>query len=121
MIEFVLASTNRKNLICKEKLEAVFKMFDTDQSGHLDTEELKGIFSGFGVPSEAWAEIITEVDEDGDGQVSFHEFQKMMIKLLSKEEKVNARSASAFSQTLFSQTFNHEYEQMGGGGGGANN
>ncbi len=35
--------------------------------------------------SEEISKIITDVDEDGDGQISFKEFKGMMLKLYQAE------------------------------------
>jgi len=42
---------------------------------------LKEIFGGGKIPDEVWHSIITEVDVNGDGMISFEEFKNMMLKL----------------------------------------
>jgi Ca2+-binding EF-hand superfamily protein len=37
---------------------------------------------GSSVPDEQWKSLITEVDENGDGEISTEEFVSMMRKLL---------------------------------------
>ena len=82
--EFVIASMNEKNLLTNEKLQAAFKMFDKDSSGFISSEEIKEIL-GFGktLSEEAVNDIIKQVDENGDGQISFEEFSTMMKRLSS--------------------------------------
>lgn len=59
-------------------------MFDKDGSGFISNQEIKEIL-GFGkaISEEAVNEIIKQVDENGDGQISFEEFSSMMKKLQS--------------------------------------
>ena len=42
-----------------------------DGSGALDIGELKNVFRGANVTDEMWNELISEVDENKDGQVTF--------------------------------------------------
>jgi calcium-dependent protein kinase len=66
--EFVMATMNEKNLITNDKLEQAFKMFDKDGSGTISPDEIKEVL-GFGgqINSRVIEDIITEVDENGDG------------------------------------------------------
>ena len=34
------------------------------------------------ISEKVWAEVIKEVDVNGDGQISYEEFEKMMAKFL---------------------------------------
>eukprot|EP01017_Pseudomicrothorax_dubius_P024218 TRINITY_DN2577_c0_g1_i2.p2 TRINITY_DN2577_c0_g1~~TRINITY_DN2577_c0_g1_i2.p2 ORF type:complete len:342 (+),score=75.02 TRINITY_DN2577_c0_g1_i2:576-1601(+) len=79
--EWVTATINRQSLLSKQRLEAAFKMFDLDGNGYISIEELKSVF-GPNVSSEIWKEIISEVDDNGDGQISLKEFKEMMLKLV---------------------------------------
>jgi len=60
-------------------------MFDKDGSGTISAEEIKVVLSagGKGLSEEAVKEIIKQVDENGDGEISFEEFTHMMKKLSS--------------------------------------
>jgi calcium-dependent protein kinase len=83
--EFVMATINRKSLLSKEKLEAAFKIFDKDANGHIDKNELKMIFNlgdTQDVHEKVWNDIIREVDQNADGDISFHEFTDMMLKIV---------------------------------------
>ena len=51
-------------------------MFDKDGSGTLDISEIKQYFGG---NDKTWKRVLKDVDENGDGQVDFAEFKKMMI------------------------------------------
>jgi calcium-dependent protein kinase len=80
--EFVVAAMAEKNLVTNEKLQSAFRMFDKDNSGFISADEIKEIL-GFGktLSEEAVNEVIKQVDENGDGQISFEEFAAMMKKL----------------------------------------
>ena len=80
--EFVIASTNQKQLLTTEKLQAAFKMFDKDGSGTISSDEVKEVL-GFGnaLTEAQVSKIVQEVDADGNGDISFDEFEKMMRNL----------------------------------------
>lgn len=80
--EFVVASMNEKNILTNEKLQAAFKMFDKDGSGFISADEIKEVL-GFGksLDEAQIMDIIKQVDDNGDGQISFDEFSAMMKQL----------------------------------------
>ena len=59
-------------------------MFDRDGSGSISAEEVRNILGvGKKIGSEdVWKEIIGQVDGNGDGEISFKEFEEMMRELL---------------------------------------
>lgn len=61
-----------------------FKMFDIDKSGAISSDELKQILgrNGKNIPEEVWDDLIKEIDINGDGEITFDEFEKMMNRLL---------------------------------------
>lgn len=82
--EFVMASMNEKNMLTQEKLEAAFKMFDKDNSGLISVDEIKQVLSfGKHLDDSVVQTIVKQVDENGDGEISFDEFSKMMRNLKS--------------------------------------
>lgn len=78
--EWVTATINRQGLLSKQRLEAAFRMFDKDGNGFISTEELRSVF-GQNVSGELWKELIKEVDDNGDGQISLKEFKEMMMNV----------------------------------------
>ena len=60
-----------------DKLQAAFKMFDKDGSGIITADEIKEVLQ-FGGTNQlnvaAITAIIKQVDENGDGEISFEEF-----------------------------------------------
>lgn len=74
--EFLMATMNEQQLMSKEKLKQAFKMFDKDGSGTISKDEIK---EALGSSSEELvSKIVSEVDIDGDGEITFEEFEKMM-------------------------------------------
>lgn len=80
--EFVVATMNEKNLFSEKKLKAAFKMFDKDDSGFISKEEVRDSLYRIQKFTEAEIdEIISQVDENGDGEISFDEFKIIMTKI----------------------------------------
>ena len=75
---------NEKSLLTNDKLQAAFKMFDKDGSGAISADEIKEALSfGKNLSSQQVDLMIKQVDDNGDGEISFEEFAQMM-KNLSK-------------------------------------
>ena len=48
-------------------------------------DEIKKVLGvGKTISVEIWAEVVKEVDLNGDGEVSYEEFREMMMKLLKE-------------------------------------
>jgi len=64
-----------------EKLWEVFKVFDSDSSGSISTEELGQVMRSLGQsPNETeLRDLIKEVDVDFSGTIDFQEFKALMI------------------------------------------
>eukprot|EP01055_Gregarina_sp_Pseudo9_P005901 Gregarina_sp_Pseudo_9__5900@NODE_932_length_2053_cov_149_630089_g874_i0_p1_GENE_NODE_932_length_2053_cov_149_630089_g874_i0NODE_932_length_2053_cov_149_630089_g874_i0_p1_ORF_typecomplete_len561_score109_39Pkinase/PF00069_25/1_6e83Pkinase_Tyr/PF07714_17/9_3e53EFhand_7/PF13499_6/7_5e13EFhand_7/PF13499_6/7_1e16EFhand_1/PF00036_32/0_0013EFhand_1/PF00036_32/0_00019EFhand_1/PF00036_32/1_1e05EFhand_1/PF00036_32/8_4e08EFhand_6/PF13405_6/0_00083EFhand_6/PF13405_6/4_8EFhand_6/PF13405_6/2_3e08EFhand_6/PF13 len=77
--EFVTVAMDKKVLLSKGRLQAAFNLFDVDGSGKIAADELRRILHD--VDDAQWAQIIGEVDQNGDGEVDFDEFVAMMQKL----------------------------------------
>lgn len=83
LTEFVVASINKRTLLSKERLVAAFNVFDRDRNGSISADEVKQVLGeGSNIPDETWNNIIKEVDENGDGEISLEEFVCMMNKLI---------------------------------------
>lgn len=67
-------------LLSKRNLDIAFKMFDADNSGKISAQELKNVLSdGMLISEKIWSDIITEVDENGDGEVDLKEFTDIVL------------------------------------------
>lgn len=79
--EFLIATCNKKTILSEETLSKTFGMFDEDKSGYITAEEVKGILGcGKNISEEVWNVIVKEVDQNGDGKISYEEFKFMMLK-----------------------------------------
>lgn len=77
---------NEKQVTTDNKLQAAFKLFDKDDSGTITPAEIKEVL-GFGtndLSGQAIDDILKQVDENGDGEISFEEFAAMMKKISSE-------------------------------------
>ena len=61
-------------------------MLDADGDGRIDQQELLNVFgNGVGGNSqgeELWSEIMKDIDKDGDGLISFEEFNSTMNEVI---------------------------------------
>uniref|UniRef100_A0A7S3CKC2 EF-hand domain-containing protein n=1 Tax=Strombidium rassoulzadegani TaxID=1082188 RepID=A0A7S3CKC2_9SPIT len=88
--EFVMATINEKNLMTQERLQMAFNTFDTDNSGALSPEEIRQVLCyDQKVDPEEIEKIIEEFDENGDGEIQFDEFCRMMTKLSGHQANQN--------------------------------
>lgn len=64
------------------QVRGAFNAFDLDKNGYIGAAELRHVYTSIGeeVQDEEIDEMIKMVDTDGDGQVSIHEFQKMIFR-----------------------------------------
>lgn len=80
--EFITATMNKARLLSRDKLEAAFKLYDTDNSGTITKDELKVVFGKQHQYDDSfWEIMIREVDKNGDGVIDIHEFSEMMMSL----------------------------------------
>jgi len=87
--EFIAAGLDRSLYLQEAVCYSAFRVFDIDGDGQITTEELNTILNKEDehalAPTlltrrHAIAEVIREVDADGDGKVSFKEFMAMMAR-----------------------------------------
>ena len=82
--EFVRAGIDKRKILTSENLQMVFVYFDTDRSATITPDEIKAVLDQEGCFDNAvWTKIIKEIDKNGDGEISFSEFKKMMNLLFS--------------------------------------
>ena len=76
-------------MLNKNRLKAAFDMFDRNQDGTISFEEVREILGG-GQANEGtddvYKQMIQEMDIDGDGQISFEEFEKVMTQMISQNK-----------------------------------
>jgi calcium-dependent protein kinase len=81
--EFLTATIDCKKLLTEENLKKAFRLFDKDGSGKISSDELKMILTCDHENEEVWKKVISEIDCNGDGEISFEEFVKMMRNLVT--------------------------------------
>ncbi|KAK9209711.1 hypothetical protein WN944_002079 [Citrus x changshan-huyou] len=81
-IEFITATMQRHKLERFEHLYKAFQYFDKDNSGYISVDELETAFKEYNMGDDATIatinEIMSEVDRDKDGSISYDEFRAMM-------------------------------------------
>ena len=83
--EWVIGTLNDQVMLNNQKLKQAFEMFDKDKSGTISADEIKQML-GFSSALEhkLVQDIISEVDENGDGEIQFEEFIQMMNAMTRK-------------------------------------
>lgn len=77
--EFLTAAINKNKLLSQENLLTAFQMMDLDKNGSLTIDELKTVFELNGAKDDSlWKQVMTEVDKNKDGIISFEEFTQVM-------------------------------------------
>ena len=76
-----LMARKMKDTDSEEELKEAFKVFDKDGNGFISAAELRHVMTNLGekLTDEEVDEMIREADVDGDGQVNYDEFVKMMM------------------------------------------
>ena len=64
------------------EFKEAFKLFDTDNGGSIDVDELKDALESLGqvVTEDSVQALVDEVDEDGSGEIEFDEFLVLMSR-----------------------------------------
>ena len=85
--EFVRAAIDKSSFLQENVLRFAFRYFDKDNSGEISYDEIQEVFeesvTDKSKVKESLKKIISEVDTNGDGIISFEEFSAIMRKMLN--------------------------------------
>jgi len=80
--EFLAAALDKRSYLSEQACLTAFKVFDLDGDGRISLDELRQVLdsqqAGDGLDAGRAAELIRDVDKDGDGTIDFKEFMAMM-------------------------------------------
>ena len=93
----------------RRMFKLLFRVYDADGSGAIDSSELKLLFHDIGVlkgkdellnvPDDALADVVDELDEDGSGKVEWSEFWAWITEGGFKSEFLHDAVAGASPQS----------------------
>ena len=83
--EFLRACIDKKEILTEEYLKYAFKFLDKNDNGSLTVQQICSTFliSGNKMFEIALSKDINDVDEDGDGNINFPEFKKLMTNAIN--------------------------------------
>jgi len=87
----------------KMEMKEMFNLFDTSGDGSIDEEELENLLSTMNIgedPAER-KRIYEELDEDGEGGISFDEFFAWIAMHTDEEEATSMEELEKMSDQLF--------------------
>lgn len=68
-------------------MKQAFDHFDKNKSGMINLTEIKQLLDqGKHIEDKVWKQLIAEVDINGDGEISYSEFEKMMEQLIGAKK-----------------------------------
>lgn len=75
------ALMNERDENAEEEMMEAFKIFDADGNGNITAEELRQIMENLGekLTKDEVEAMVKEADTDGDGQINYNEFVRMML------------------------------------------
>ena len=83
--EFLRACVDKKEIFTESNLKCAFKFLDQNDSGKLDAQKI--VFSFMNKENKMFEisinKDISDFDEDGDGEINFKEFKKLMMNNIS--------------------------------------
>lgn len=78
--EFIAANVAQKKAVSKEQLRGCFAAFDVDADGSISADELRHMLGTDEMEDiKKWEELLSEVDQNGDGVIDLKEFEAMLM------------------------------------------
>uniref|UniRef100_A0A7S2HL28 Calcium-dependent protein kinase 1 n=1 Tax=Zooxanthella nutricula TaxID=1333877 RepID=A0A7S2HL28_9DINO len=98
--EFIAAALDKRSYLSEKACWTAFKVFDLDGDGKISVEELRTLLEDEShtesMGAERAAELLRDVDRNGDGQIDFQEFMAMMNGGMTVATRDNRRKRSGF-------------------------
>ncbi|KAK8880471.1 hypothetical protein M9Y10_003145 [Tritrichomonas musculus] len=79
-------------------LKKIFEKFDKDKSGKLEAAEIEGVLKEKGLPADRAALVVRLSDKDGDGAISFEEFQESLNVLAEAKDDPRGAATKLFNE-----------------------
>eukprot|EP00250_Pteridium_aquilinum_P025772 c3150_g1_i1 orf=345-752(-) len=111
-----MASKAQPTDVQQQEIREVFDLFDTNNSGTIDAEELQMAMRslGFEAGTEEIKNMIEEIDANNSGSIEFQEFLQMMTGKIS--ERVSVKEISEVFDQFFKDpetgTVTYQYEKL---------
>ncbi len=70
-----------------QNLKDIFDLFDKDQSGRIEHNDLENIVTSLKRDPEEAKQMLKEIDPNHDGEITFQVFIKLMAKIENKMDK----------------------------------
>mmetsp|Transcript_28361 Transcript_28361/g.43731 ORF Transcript_28361/g.43731 Transcript_28361/m.43731 type:complete len:253 (-) Transcript_28361:44-802(-) len=86
--EFIAATLQMGTRLSEDRIFESFRLFDTDNSGKISKKELRRVL-GKDYSNDLVSNLIIEMDQDGDGQISYKEF----LVTIRKENRTKTSQA----------------------------
>jgi len=102
-----LMARKMKDTDSEEEILEAFKVFDKDGNGFISAAELRHVMTNLGekLTDEEVDEMIREADIDGDGQINYEEFVKMMMAKRARERKLEENEDKFYTSDRIDQAF----------------
>jgi calcium-dependent protein kinase len=79
--EFISACLNRKALVNNTEIRKAFQIIDANKDGQVSKQDFEQVFNshkkygGKNMDGQLWEELLEEADKNGDGVISFDDFE----------------------------------------------
>jgi hypothetical protein len=81
-----------------QNLKDIFDLYDKDQSGKIESGDLENILTSLKRDPEEAKEMLSEIDPNHDGEITFDEFVSLMAKIENKIDKKDDGEDATSSQ-----------------------